>query len=80
MGHVHPDLVGDRVYGGRRRVPARALGAPAQAAVAGFGRQALHAASLGFAHPLSGAPLRFETPPPPDMAALLAALRADGAG
>ena len=30
-------------------------------------RQALHAAVLGFVHPVTGAPLRFETDPPADM-------------
>jgi 23S rRNA pseudouridine1911/1915/1917 synthase len=41
-----------------------------------LGRQALHAAVLGFVHPLSEARLRFEAPPPPDFAEALAALRA----
>ena len=41
-----------------------------------LGRQALHAAVLGFAHPITGAPLRFETPPPADLAVVLEALRA----
>jgi 23S rRNA pseudouridine1911/1915/1917 synthase len=40
-----------------------------------FGRQALHAARLGFRHPVDGRPLQFESPMPEDMAALLAALR-----
>jgi 23S rRNA pseudouridine1911/1915/1917 synthase len=43
-------------------------------AEAGLRRQALHAAVLGFRHPITGAALRFETPPPADMAALQAAL------
>jgi 23S rRNA pseudouridine1911/1915/1917 synthase len=60
----HP-LVGDGVYGRRREGPA-------------FARQALHAASLGFRHPISGAELRFEAPPPADFAALLTALRRSG--
>jgi len=37
---------------------------------AGLERQALHAAVLGFRHPITGEALRFETPLPPDMAAL----------
>ncbi|MCU0907956.1 MAG: RluA family pseudouridine synthase [Rhodobacteraceae bacterium] len=72
MAHAGHGLVGDPVYGGKRRLPAAAPGA-AQAAA--FPRQALHAATLGFIHPVSGAALRFEAPLPPDMAALLAALR-----
>ena len=39
-------------------------------AVAGLERQALHAAVLGFRHPLTGEALRFATPLPADMAAL----------
>jgi len=40
-----------------------------------IGRQALHAAVLGFTHPVTGERLRFEAPPPPDFASALAALR-----
>jgi len=50
-------LVGDAVYGGR----------PAF----GLQRQALHAASLGLAHPVHGGWLSFWSPPPPDMAQAL---------
>ncbi|MCE3290641.1 MAG: pseudouridine synthase [Caulobacter sp.] len=41
---------------------------------AGLARQALHAAVLGFVHPVTGEQLRFETPLPADMAALEAGL------
>jgi 23S rRNA pseudouridine1911/1915/1917 synthase len=41
-----------------------------------LGRQALHAAVLGFVHPATQAPLRFESPLPEDFASALAALRA----
>jgi 23S rRNA pseudouridine1911/1915/1917 synthase len=40
----------------------------------------LHAASLGFLHPRTGASLRFETPPPDDMAGLIGLLEADISG
>ena len=43
---------------------------------AGIRFKALHAARLGFAHPRTGQALEFTTPPPPDMAALLAAMDA----
>jgi 23S rRNA pseudouridine1911/1915/1917 synthase len=42
----------------------------------GLGRQALHAAVLGFEHPVSGERLRFESPLPPDMERALGELRA----
>jgi 23S rRNA pseudouridine1911/1915/1917 synthase len=41
----------------------------------GAQRQALHAAELGFKHPITGEPLQFEMPLPADMARLLARLR-----
>jgi len=41
----------------------------------GAQRQMLHAAELGFAHPITGQPLMFTMPLPPDMAQLLARLR-----
>nr|WP_255568129.1 RluA family pseudouridine synthase [Brevundimonas sp. PAMC22021] len=56
-------LLGDPVYGSGS--PA----APVRAAItqAGLARQALHAAVLGFSHPVTGEALRFETDPPADM-------------
>ncbi|WP_287884644.1 MULTISPECIES: RluA family pseudouridine synthase [Paracoccus] len=75
MAHAGLGLVGDPVYGGNRRASARALGADAAAAVAAFPRQALHAAELGFEHPVSGQTLTFASPLPADMAGLLATLR-----
>jgi 23S rRNA-/tRNA-specific pseudouridylate synthase len=38
-------------------------------------RQALHAAEIAFAHPVTGEKLRFSAPFPADMAAVLAPLR-----
>ena len=35
----------------------------------------LHAASLGFRHPVGDRPVRFEAPPPDDFRAVLAQLR-----
>jgi len=70
-GHA---LVGDPLYG-RNRVRRRlTLDAAKTAALAGFPRQALHAATLGFRHPVTGDELQFESPLPPDMAALLTVL------
>ncbi|WP_408903670.1 RluA family pseudouridine synthase [Roseomonas acroporae] len=72
----HP-LVGDPVY--LRRVPAasRTLPPETREGLLAFPRQALHAATLGFRHPATGEPLRFASPLPADMAALLALLDAD---
>ncbi len=65
-------ILGDAVYGSGS--PATAV--KAAIAEAGLTRQALHAAVLGFVHPVSGEKLRFETPPPADMTRLEALLSA----
>jgi 23S rRNA pseudouridine1911/1915/1917 synthase len=70
-GHA---LIGDQTYGGRRSLQRFTLSDAAHAALRDFSRQALHAATLGFRHPASGEMLRFESPLPKDVAALLAAL------
>ncbi len=64
--------LGDPVYGGGPP----AAGVKAVIEEIGFQRQALHAAVLGFVHPITGEALRFETSLPADMAALEAGLKA----
>ena len=78
LAHVGHGLIGDPVYGGRRKLSRRAVSDAAADAAAEFGRQALHAARLGFVHPESGEPLLFEAPLPADMAELLRALGGSG--
>jgi 23S rRNA pseudouridine1911/1915/1917 synthase len=75
MAHAGHGLVGDPTYGGKRKLPKTALSAAATTAVQIFPRQALHAAVLGFVHPVNGALMRFEAPLPDDMASLLEILR-----
>lgn len=58
MAHAGHPLLGDELYG---------RGGPP-------GRQALHAASLALAHPVSGELLRFESPLPPDLVELIESL------
>jgi 23S rRNA pseudouridine1911/1915/1917 synthase len=70
----HP-LLGDALYGSGFKTKANRLSPVAQGALAALGRQALHAAVLGFEHPITGKPLRFESAPPPDLKRLLEALR-----
>ncbi len=79
MAHAGHGLVGDPVYGGRRKPSVAALGGPGAAAVAAFPRQALHAAALGFLHPVTGEKLSFDSALPPDFQALIDALRAPSA-
>ena len=69
IGHA---LVGDPVYGGRRRPPGDAPGA---SSMNSFPRQALHATTLGFTHPVTGQSMRFTSEIPEDMAALVRSLR-----
>jgi 23S rRNA pseudouridine1911/1915/1917 synthase len=76
LAHIGHPLLGDAVYGAGFKTKASRLSSPAQRAVTALGRQALHAAVLGFEHPVTGEPLRFESPLPADFAALIAALRA----
>jgi 23S rRNA pseudouridine1911/1915/1917 synthase len=76
LAHAGFPLVGDRVYGGRLTMPKGASEALRQA-VREFPRQALHAARLELAHPVSGKPLEFRAELPPDMRALLAVLKQD---
>jgi 23S rRNA pseudouridine1911/1915/1917 synthase len=75
MAHLGHPLLGDATYGAGFKTKANRLPAPAQEALAELSRQALHAAVLGFAHPSTGEPLRFESGPPPDMARLMQSLR-----
>ncbi len=74
MSYIGHALVGDQTYGGKRAIPKDALSVEAAEALRGFPRQALHAATLGFVHPVSGENLRFEAALPGDMAALIAGL------
>lgn len=76
MTHVGHALIGDPVYGGRRRVSDKLLGAGLAERINAFPRQALHAATLGFRHPVSDEEMRFSADLPADMAALLQELRA----
>lgn len=71
---VHLESAGHPVFGD----PVYGRGRPDH----GLGRQFLHAYRLEFAHPLTGEPLRFESPLPADLQAALddARARAGGSG
>lgn len=81
LAHRSHPLVGDRVYGLRSRSPKRSEAGmhhpdsqAAQARIAAFPRQALHAQILTLQHPQSGDEISWETPLPADMTQLLADL------
>ena len=71
LAHVGHGLVGDPLYGGRRKIPSKSFSEDIVQKIISFPRQALHAASLGFVHPKSNETLHFEAPLPDDMGDLI---------
>ena len=76
MAHLKHPIVGDPLYGGPLKLPRGATPELIEA-LRNFKRQALHAETLEFAHPLTGAPIRCTAPVPADLRALMDALRDD---
>lgn len=68
MASIGHPLVGDPVYGRSGKAHGKLL------KELGFHRQALHAAELGFTHPVTKHGLSFTSPMPPDMQELMAKL------
>ena len=77
MAHTGHPVAGDPVYALGFRTRELLLSAGSQAALRALNRQALHAAVLGFEHPVTGEELMFESQLPPGMAALVAALEGE---
>jgi 23S rRNA pseudouridine1911/1915/1917 synthase len=63
-------VIGDRTYGDFSNLPGKLREASDK-----FGRQALHAYTLGFEHPVTKEPLAFTAPPPEDFEALIRVFR-----
>ena len=59
LTHIGHPLLGDLLYGGSHKTKARTLQPAAEAALGSLRRQALHAAELGFEHPVTGETLTF---------------------
>ena len=74
MAHIGHPLVADPLYASGYATKANRLPEALKTLVRGLGRQALHAAELGFEHPADGEEMAFAAPLPPDLAALDAAL------
>jgi 23S rRNA pseudouridine1911/1915/1917 synthase len=72
LAHFGAPCLADPLYGAGAPAPA----VKAAIAEAGLTRQALHAAVLGFVHPITGEALRFESDLPPELARLAAELQA----
>ena len=74
MAHIGHPLVADAVYASGFATKANRLPEAPKSAVLALGRQALHAAELGFEHPETGEEMLFAAPLPPDLRELEAAL------
>ena len=70
VAHLGHPVIGDPVYGGRRRF-AKNVSAALREALATFPRQALHARRLELRHPVTGDFLELEAPLAADLAQLL---------
>jgi 23S rRNA pseudouridine1911/1915/1917 synthase len=75
MAHIGHPVMGDPLYATGFRTKSARLEDEARVALEALGRQALHAARLGFEHPGTGEELEFESDLPADMQRLLDALR-----
>ena len=75
LAHIGHPLLGDSVYGGGFKTKANKLDAASQGALAALNRQALHAQTLGFEHPVTSEQLHLQRPPPQDFLNLASALR-----
>lgn len=71
MAHIGHPVMGDPLYASGFKTKARLLSEQSQIALGALKRQALHAARLGFEHPVTGEELEFESPLPADMQVLL---------
>ena len=76
MQSIGYPLVGDRRYGARGKVP-RGASPQLIELLHAFPRQALHAESLEFEHPITKQSMAFTAPWPADLSTLVAALRED---
>ena len=75
MAHIGHPVLADPLYAKGFKSKASRLDPAARAALEALGdRQALHAAVLGFEHPVTGEYMEFESELPPDLAAMEAAL------
>jgi len=74
MAHLGHPLLGDKTYGAGFTASLQKLPEAARIALKTLNRQALHATVLGFEHPRTGRALRFESPPPPELAGFIGAL------
>jgi 23S rRNA pseudouridine1911/1915/1917 synthase len=75
LAHIGHPILGDAVYGAGFKSKAAQLSDEGRVALARLSRQALHAAKLGFTHPITGQQLLFQSAPPDDLSMLIKRLR-----
>ena len=66
LSHIGHPVIGDEPYGGGRRRAKNVKCGPVREALLGANRQMLHAVRLEFNHPVTGAPISANAPPPED--------------
>jgi 23S rRNA pseudouridine1911/1915/1917 synthase len=76
MAHIYHPIVGDKLYGGRLRVPPKASD-ELLTLLRTFPRQALHAKQLGLVHPFTREECVWEVTTPTDILELIQMLRFD---
>ena len=75
MAHLGHALIGDSTYGRRKKISNKALNEEGFNLANEFQRQALHASTLGFIHPLRLKPMKFSVDMPSDMKSLALGLK-----
>ena len=75
LAHIGHPLIGDPLYGAGLKSKLRTLPEPLRGLLAALPRQALHAARLAFIHPINRTLLKFNSPPPTDLSAIMAAFK-----
>lgn len=71
LSYVGNSLIGDPVYGSKRKVARASISDKAQISIKAFNRQALHASELGFVHPITKKIMHFSIPLPMDLVELI---------
>ena len=74
LQHIGHPVAGDAVYGGEKRAMHDTESSRVKQALSQLKRQALHAHTLGFVHPVTRERLSFSAPMPADMQRLVDAL------
>ena len=75
LAHIGHGLIGDPVYGSRRKFKIKSLEEKDVEFLDNFRRQALHATSLAFIHPVTNEPVSFNSDLPKDLMELDAILK-----